>query len=71
MDAVNGRNDTGCVTGAGPGENPAAGAPAISLHAPAPTAPADTPGPVRGGAGPAPAGANRTLGRGIATGLWG
>ncbi len=110
-DAVNGTNGTGSTTGPGPGENPAADAPAISLHAPAPTAPAGAtapagdpgashagggpaasahgpggagpgggtghaattpaPGPVRPGAGPAPAGANRTLGRGIATGLWG
>ncbi|MFF2790157.1 collagen-like protein, partial [Streptomyces sp. NPDC058049] len=59
MDAVNGTNDTGPATGPGPGghgpgghapadvpgENPAAGAPAISLHAPAPTGPAGTHGP--------------------------
>lgn len=86
MDAVNGANDTGSATapipvpvpgGPGPSENPAADAPAISLHAPAPTGPGGSghavtaPGPLRGGMGPAPAGANRTLGRGIATGLWG
>ncbi|GGR88660.1 ADP-ribosylglycohydrolase [Streptomyces nojiriensis] len=119
MDAVNGTNGTGSAAGPGPlpsGPVPGADAPAISLHAPAPTAPAGATGPagahlpggpgraatgptvpgapapagpargqgpagatgpagahglLRGGAGPAPAGANRTLGRGIATGLWG
>lgn len=45
-----------------PGENPAGHAPTAPLHGPAPAGGART---------PAPAGANRTLGRGIATGLWG
>lgn len=57
----------GAQAAPGPNEDPtAAGAPALSLHAPAPAGTGKA-----GGTTPAPAGANRTLGRGIATGLWG
>lgn len=58
---VDGRRPAGAPV---PGENPAGHAPTAPLHGPAPAS-------AGGARTPAPAGANRTLGRGIATGLWG
>ncbi|GAA2626824.1 hypothetical protein GCM10010425_24970 [Streptomyces spororaveus] len=55
--------------GHGPGESPGGDAPAAPLHVHA--APAAPPRGRAAPGGPGPAGANRTLGRGIATGLWG
>ncbi|MFG2993356.1 ADP-ribosylglycohydrolase family protein [Streptomyces sp. NPDC048257] len=80
MDVVNGTNDTCSGTGAGTAGSaiPAAPGPASGPgHGPAcGPEPVGGPGRAAGAADggprtPAPAGANRTLGHGIATGLWG